>query len=372
MRNLSNFFKYTLGIFACSTMLAGCSTLPAFGPSSNSIMNAALVKQTETVTQAEFTLIDLSPSSLPQTVDTRPKHFSEFFAAQELLLSDEQITAGDIISIRIWEGMDDGLFANNGQREITFTLTVSNSGYVEVPHAGRVKVENLSTSQMRQELLKRYLGKAVTPEISILIEQTKSRDVSVLGAVTNPGRIRIPAQGIFVLDLLALAGGSTIPAWESTLTITRKGTSATISLDWLVKDAKNNVVVLPGDILNFNHTPRSYAVYGAVTKPGGLNFQKTEVRLNDLLAGAGGLNDMQAEASSVFVFRTTDVQNGSGTAYRLDMSRPDAFLLAQQFEIQNSDVVYVATANASEFRKFVTTLLSPFFGGINGAQNLGN
>jgi len=372
MKYLRNLFSYQLSILACTTILTGCSSLPAFGPSSDSIVNAAFIEHTEAVAQAEFTLIDLAPSTLPQTIDTRPKRFSKFFVTQELLLSDEKIAAGDLISIRIWEGVDDGLFANNGQREITFTLTVSNSGYVEVPHAGRVKVENLSTAQIREDLLNRYQGKAVTPEISVQIDQTNSRGVSVLGAVAKPGRITIPAKGIFVLDLLALAGGAPNPVWETTLTITRNGRSETIALDWLMRDAHNNVVVLPGDIVNLNHTPRSFAVYGAVTKPGSPNIQVPEARLNDLLASAGGLNDMQAEARSVFIFRAVDAQDGAGVSYRLDMSRPDAFLLAQQFEIQNFDIVYVATADASEFRKFVTTLLSPFFGSVGSTRNLGN
>ena len=85
---------------------------------------------------------------------------------------------------------------------------------------------------------------------------------------------------------------------------------------------------------------------------------------------------MQAEASSVFVFRPTDgtdkTSSIKATAYRLNFSRPDAFLLASQFEISSSDIVYVATADASEFRKFVVILLSPLLGGAGNVQNLSN
>ena len=97
--------------------------------------------------------------------------------------------------------------------------------------------------------------------------------------------------------------------------------------------------------------------------------------LSGLLAEASGLVDLQAEASSVFIFRMNHQQEDIGqkmpTAYRLDFSKPDVFLLAGQFEVLPSDIVYVATAGASEFRKFITTLFSPFLGGTSGVQNLG-
>ncbi|MBL4800162.1 MAG: SLBB domain-containing protein [Oleispira sp.] len=365
-----------IAFIAIVASLTGCSTLPAFGPSSDAITNAAIIEQADVIEQEKYLLVDLSLTTLPHHSDHRPKIFSTTFTDQQILRADERIIPGDKITIRIWEGADDGLFAHNGQREVSLTLTVSNSGMIEVPYAGSVLVENRSTEKIRELLLKRYRGKAVTPEISVQILETNSRGVSVMGAVATPGRINIPAHGINLLDLLALAGGTPNPAWECTLKLTRNGTSETIALDWLFANADNNVVVLPGDIVHVDHAARTFAVYGAVTRPGSINIQKPAVRLNDLLAGAGGLDNMQAEASSVFVFRlikrNETASNNAGISYRLNMSRPDAFLLASQFEVEDTDIVYVATADASEFRKFVTTLLSPFFGSVGGVRNLGN
>ncbi len=359
-----------------AVLISGCFSLPSFGPSSEAILNAAEIEKNQPPEAANFRLINISQATLPTRLDQSPKYFSARLIEQKLLQTNQQVIPGDVIFIRVWEAANDGLFASSGQRETSFTLSVSNAGSIDVPHAGSILVENRSVQQIREILLERYKGKAIDPEINVEIKETSSRGVSVLGAVAAPGRITIPPQGIKLLDLIALAGGVPHATWESSLTLTRSGTSETLALDRLLSHPRNNVVVLPGDIIQIDHVPRKFAVYGAITKPGNIVIDTPAPRLSDLLAESGGLNDMQAEASSVFVFRPTDgtdkTSSIKATAYRLNFSRPDAFLLASQFEISSSDIVYVATADASEFRKFVVILLSPLLGGAGNAQNLSN
>jgi len=346
-------------------LTSGCSTLPSLGPSSDAIFEAA-----------NFQLVNISQEMLPAAVDKKTAYFSERLTGQELLKTNQKAMQGDIISIRIWEAANDGLFASGGQRETNFDLSVSNAGSIDVPYAGSIAVIDKSVQQIRQVLLKRFSRKAIDPEINVEIRETSSLGVSVLGAVAIPGRITIPPQGVKLLDLLALAGGVPHALWENSLTITRGDSSETLAIDRIFAQTANNIVVLPGDTIQVDYAPRKFAVYGAIAKPGNIVVNNPEPRLSDLLAESGGLNDMQAEASSVFVFRPTDKASKAptieATAYRLDFSRPDAFLLASQFEIASTDIVYVATADASKFRKFVRTLLLPFLGSTGSLQNLGN
>lgn len=356
-------------------LTSGCSTLPSLGPSSDAIFAAANFDKEGSAEATKFQLIDISQEMLPAAIDKRPAYFSERLTAQELLKTNHKAMQGDIISIRIWEAANDGLFANSGQRETNFDLAVSNAGSIDVPYAGSIPVIGKSVQQIRQVLLERFSGKAIDPEINVAIRETSSLGVSVLGAVAIPGRITIPPQGVKLLDLLALAGGVPHALWENSLTITRGDSSETLAIDRIFAQTVNNVVVLPGDTIQVDFAPRKFAVYGAIAKPGNIVIDNPEPRLSDLLAESGGLNDMQAEASSVFVFRPTDKASKAltikATAYRLDFSRPDAFLLASQFEIASTDIVYVATADASKFRKFVRTLLLPFIGSTGSIQNLG-
>ena len=67
--------------------------------------------------------------------------------------------------------------------------------------------------------------------------------------------------------------------------------------------------------------------------------------------------DLQAEASSVFVFRRNPQQDTTKKelpkAYRLDFSKADVFLIAGQFDLLPSDIVYVATAVVALYDEFV-------------------
>ncbi len=361
---------------ALTVIVTGCSTMPAFGPSSDSIMKAAKQDKKTASTDANFKVIDISSSTLPHSSDELPGQFPLYIINQPFFSSNQQVIPSDVISIRIWEAADDGLFASSGQRETIFNLTVSNEGSIDVPYAGSISVSGKSVHEIREILLERYQGKAIDPEINVEIKQTYSRGVSVLGNVSSPGRIPVPARGIKLLDLIALAGGVPHPAWEVNVKITRKNGSAELGFIDVLSDPHNNIVVLPNDNLQVTHLPRRFAIYGAIRKPGNVSVNAPVPRLSDVLAESGGLNDMQAEASSVFVFRPNidQIQNGEGTsiAYRLNFAQADAFLLASQLELSPSDIIYIATADASEFRKFATSLLSPFLGSASSVQNIGN
>lgn len=363
-------------LIALAIIVAGCSTMPAFGPSSDSIMKAAKQDKKTASTDTNFKVIDISPLTLPHSSNDLPGQFPLYLINQPFFSSNQQVIPSDVISIRIWEAADDGLFASSGQRETIFNLTVSNEGSIDVPYAGSIPVSGKSVHEIREILLERYRGKAIDPEINVEINQTYSRGVSVLGNVSSPGRIPVPAQGIKLLDLIALAGGVPHPAWEVNVKITRQNGSAELGFIDVLSDPHNNIVVLPNDNLQVTHLPRRFAIYGAIRKPGNVSVNAPVPRLSDVLAESGGLNDMQAEASSVFVFRPNidQIQNGEGTAiaYRLNFAQADAFLLASQLELSPSDIIYIATADASEFRKFATSLLSPFLGSASSVQNIGN
>lgn len=356
--------------------LSACSTLPAFGPSSESILEAATGDELNESETVKYRLIDISQSTIPSDFDRRPQLFSKDLIAQDLLTQNQSIKPGDIIDIRVWEAADDGLFATRGQRETKFTLTVSNSGDIDVPYAGSITVAGKTEQQVRQSLLARYKGKAIDPEINVQIADTVSRSVSVLGAVVSPGLIPISTQGTRLLDLLAMAGGVEQSIWEYMVIVTRNGRKERLALDRVLLNTQNNVVLLPGDALQIEYLPRRFPVYGAISNPGNISLTTPNPKLSDLLAESGGLNDFQAEASSVFVFRTDAEPElypaGEPTVYRLNFAKPDAFILSSQFDLKPSDIIYVASAGASEFRKFVITLISPLLGSANGAQSLGN
>lgn len=107
--------------------------------------------------------------------------------------------------------------------------------------------------------------------------------------------------------------------------------------------------------------------------------------LSQALAKAGGLNDSQASVKDVYLFRfeskshlkSLGVNLPSGrftdgwpTLYRLNMEDPKAFLLASSVPMKHNDMLYVASAPASEFKKFIEHVVGPFLVTERAIQNI--
>ena len=359
-----------LALCVAAVAVSGCATLPAFGPSADEIVEASAYEVDAGAAMTSFQLINVSAATMP-SASRAGGGFPNSFRSQRFLVEHERISVSDVLELRIWETANDGLFAASGQRETVLSFQVSNAGTIEVPYAGRINAAGLTTAGVRRVLLEKYQGKAIDPGINVRIMETSARTATVLGDLRTSGRADIPANGIRLLALLAQMGGVPHPLWEVEIAVSRGSHTGKIRMDLLSGHSSENIVILPGDTVQVTHIPRRYAVYGAVARTGNANLNIAHPSLSDLLAEVGGLNDMQAAPNSVFVFRRARKAGEDPVAYRVDFARADAFLLADQFMLNETDIVYVATADASEFRKFIATLLAPVVSSANSVQSLG-
>jgi polysaccharide export outer membrane protein len=355
---------------ALAVLLAGCSTMPAFGPDADAINRVALDGAAVVEDALPFQVVEVTAATLPAAAEAHAS-FPAAFRAQGFRDTDEVVGVGDHLEIRIWEVSEDGLFATAGNRETVLNVRVSNTGNITVPYANTISALGLTPSELRTLLLERYQGQAVEPEIAVAITSAEARSATVLGNVRNPGRIEIPPRGIRLLDLIASTGGASEPPWELRVTVQRGSASGSLLLSDIVERPGNNIVVLPGDTVNVTHEARRFAVYGGVSRPANIEIPVEDADLAYLLAEVGGLNDRVAQARSVFVFRPS-AGGGAAIAYRFDFSRSDALLLAGAFRLEPTDIIYVASADAADFQRFVSIVLSPFLGTARGVQNLGD
>jgi len=327
--------------------------MPSFGPDSAAIMTSGSDSAFEADGALPFEVIPVTANTLPSQAVSYAYYPAEL-RVQELRDTDETVSVGDLLEIQIREVAEDGLFATAGNRETVLNVQVSNSGQIAMPYAGTLEARGLTVSELRSLLLERYQGLAVEPEISVAISATEARSATILGSVRAPGRITVPSRGIRLLDLLAQGGGASHAPWELTVLVQRAGTSASISLSDITSNVSNNIVIFPGDTINVEYNPRRFAVYGGVSRASNIEIPSQDATLAYLLAEAGGLNDRVAQARSVFVFRPA-ASGAPPTAYQFDFSRPDALLLAGAFQLEPSDITYVASADAADFQRFVST-----------------
>jgi polysaccharide export outer membrane protein len=150
------------------------------------------------------------------------------------------ITAGDVMRIRV--------FAEN---DLTGTYQVSDSGTIDFPLVGRLKVDGLTPPQV-VSLLQTKLADGLLrePHVSVLVEELKKKkSVVIWGQVKSPGAY-VYEHGMTIIKAISQAGGMSAVADEKGVTVTRtvKGKAKTFIVPVMEGQAANYPVTA-GDVI---------------------------------------------------------------------------------------------------------------------------
>ncbi len=119
-------------------------------------------------------------------------------------------------SATTYEGPADNLSQGFGRQ----TYLISDSGEIDFPVLGRVKVAGLNRSEL-EAYLKKELKQYIKEDPVITIRLMNYR-ISVLGEVTRPGQYSVSRDRINVLEALSLAGDMTIYGRRENVSIMRE------------------------------------------------------------------------------------------------------------------------------------------------------
>jgi len=111
---------------------------------------------------------------------------------------DYVLGGGDLLSIRAFD------FDQLNQR-----VRVESDGTVRLPLLNTVTVAGRTLHDVEQELTRRLGDYMYDPHVSVFVEEYRSQQVSVEGAVQKPGLINETGRNLTVLDSIAAAGGMT-------------------------------------------------------------------------------------------------------------------------------------------------------------------
>lgn len=239
----------------------------------------------------------------------------------------------DLLDIRVYE--DEKL---NGERR------VSESGLINLPLLGDVPVAGKTTveiSQLLKKLLEdKYMQKA---SVDVQVLEFRSRPISVLGAVKQPGNLGFSGRWT-LLEALTAAGGVTENHGNVVHVLRRadNGLSdqVTIELDDLLlkADPKVNIPIFANDLINVPGTVE-VTVYclGEVARPGALTFKSSErITVLTAIAHAGDLTD---RASNRILIKRAE-RSGGPQEVTVDYKK----ILAGKepdVELRNGDVIVV-------------------------------
>jgi polysaccharide biosynthesis/export protein len=229
---------------------------------------------------------------------------------------------GDAVKITVYQNPD-----------MTTETRISEVGSVTFPLIGPVELGGLTPAQaeIRIAALLKSGGFVPRAQVTVLVTQFRSRQVSVLGQVTRPGRFPIEEPSIRLTDVLALAGGIG-PAGAESVTVIRQADNGEqrfeielLGLFDTPAQAKN-IEIVNGDTVFVPRVPVFY-IYGEVQRPGAYRLERNMTVMQAVSLASG----MTPRGSEKGLRITRRAANGSSRSVAA----------AMEDQIRQDDVIYV-------------------------------
>ncbi|MGL4281433.1 MAG: polysaccharide biosynthesis/export family protein, partial [Albidovulum sp.] len=291
------------------------------------------------------------------------------------------IHAGDVLSLTIWENVDNGLLASTATGATPLSeVQVDGSGYIFVPYAGRIKAAGNTPDALRQIITEKLSAQTPDPQVTVSRVAGDGSTVSVMGEVGGQGVYPITQPTRTLSAMLATAGGVSVEPEIAQITVTRAGRSGKIWLKDLYRNPKMDIALRPGDVILVEKDQRSFTALGATGAQNRVPFEMQELSAIEAIAQVGGLATNFADPTGVFILRdesesiARQVLGRPGkvgpqrVAYIISLTEPEGLFNARDFIIRDGDTVYVTEAPYVQWQKTLSVLT----GSITSADALSN
>jgi polysaccharide export outer membrane protein len=229
---------------------------------------------------------------------------------------------------------------------------------VQFPYVGAIKLAGLTELQARTVLAEKLVKSIKKPDITLRVLSFRSKRIYIDGEVKNAGNQAIDDIPMTLLEAISRAGGFMPTSDQSDIVITRAGVQYPINLPHMVRRGidPSRVVLSNGDMVRVRSRDENKVyVLGEVNLPKALPMNNGKLTLAEALGEAGGLNQLSSSARQVYVIR-----NASATVplvYNLDARSPVALALADNFELNPHDVVFIDASGLARFNRVISLII---------------
>lgn len=154
------------------------------------------------------------------------------------------IGVDDVLTVNVWK-----------EPEVSRSVPVRSDGKISLPLAGEMQASGETPRQLEQALSSKLKSYISDPEVTVIVEQSKSQNFNILGQVAKPGSYPLGSSPT-VLDAIALAGGFRDFAKQKSIYILRKnpdGTQARLAFNYKEvikgKNSEQNIKIQPNDTI---------------------------------------------------------------------------------------------------------------------------
>lgn len=281
--------------------------------------------------------------------------------AQSAERYEYRIGPGDVLTITVWEHPELTIPAGSERKAEDSGNWVHDDGTIYYPYVGTLKVAGLRVTEIRDLLIRRLAKYIENPQVDVTVAAFRSQLVYVTGNVKTPGTHPISNVPMRLVDAVSLAGGLDEHADWRNVTLTRNGRDYRLSLQAVYErgDPRFNVLLHAGDVVHVGRDDDNKVfVLGEVTEPAAMPMGRNGLTLAEALANAGGIDELQANASGVFVMRRAEGgEPGQIDLYQLDARDASALVLADDFTLRPRDIIYVTAAPVARWNRVIQQLL---------------
>jgi Periplasmic protein involved in polysaccharide export len=361
-------------IAALPLALSACSVAPGMKMQKAATLPITSATEQAPAEQLPVPMTEVTLSSIDEIRSEAERRSDE--SASALLGRSQAYTigVGDVLQITVWDHPE--LAAALGSQPAANARTydpppgfiVDDTGYLRFPFVGNIRVEGMKVDEVQHKLAAE-LGKSFhDPQVTVRVASFRAKQVYVDGEVRTAGAQSINDIPTTLYDAISHAGGFSPAADQSRITLTRNGRSYDINFTGMLQRGLNpsNIMLRPGDLIRVSaREENGVFVLGEVTKPvTALPLRNGQLTLSDALSQAGSINSATADAAQLYVIRGL---GKDARVFHLDAASPVSMILANRFELQPKDIVYVDGNGLVRFSRVLSLLLP----GINAGLTAG-
>ncbi len=355
-------------LMACGIAATGCAMTSGLQTYDLPTQGAYQTDQGAQLTVVQLTQDNL-PSLLLNNIQSANSTYHLFNNKQHIY----RLTAGDVLSIQLWAYPEITPPIQDISNIKAAGYPIDPNGNVYLPLLGQVKVAGKTLAETNQYLRSQFSRYLKHPDVVVRVLSYEGRRYFVNGQVMRSGQYTLNDQPISVYTALGQAGGVNTETGDNTnIQLIRQGQTYHLNAVELEKQglSLHNLLIQPNDTIfvNAKQNQKLY-VMGESNKSQALTLRDQGMTLSDVLGESEGVNPYSASAARIFVMRT-DLNTKTSTIYHLNLSSLGNLALANQFQMQKNDIVYIDATGLTRWQRIMNQIV-PFSSALYTFDQLG-
>ena len=322
---------------------------------------------------AELSVVQLTQENLPTLALSQinsSANLNELFNIKHTLY---RLSSGDILSIQLWAYPEITPPFQDATNIKAVGYPIGSDGNLYLPLVGRVHAAGKTVSELNQILRTQFSHYLKTPDVLVRVLSYEGKRYFVNGQVMRSGQYTLNDQPISLYTALGQAGGVNTETGDNTnIQLIRQGQTYHLNAVELEKQglSLHNLLIQPNDTIfvNAKQNQKLY-VMGESNKSQALTLRDQGMTLSDVLGESEGVNPYSASAARIFVMRT-DLNTKTSTIYHLNLSSLGNLALANQFQMQKNDIVYIDATGLTRWQRIMNQIV-PFSSALYTFNQLG-